>query len=97
MLETYAIYDEKFHEVHELQKFVESNKKAALEKNDFYIVLQPKCDIHTGEVVGAEALVRWRSIDNKRNCRQASLYLYLKRMALLLLLTDMYGKKHVKY
>lgn len=66
MLETYAIYDEKFHEVHELQKFVESNKKAALEKNDFYIVLQPKCDIHTGEVVGAEALVRWRSIDNKK-------------------------------
>ncbi len=66
MLETYAVYDEKFHEMHELQKFVESNKKSALEKNDFYILLQPKCDIHTGEVVGAEALVRWRTLENQK-------------------------------
>ena len=66
VLETYAVYDEKFHEMHELQKFVESNKKSALEKNDFYILLQPKCNIHTGEVVGAEALVRWRTLEDKK-------------------------------
>lgn len=60
LLQTYAIYDEKFDENHKVQKFVESNKIAALENNDFYILLQPKCDINTGEVVGAEALVRWR-------------------------------------
>ncbi|MCI6580776.1 MAG: EAL domain-containing protein [Oscillospiraceae bacterium] len=60
LLRTYAIYDEKFDENHRVQKFVESNKISALENNDFYILLQPKCDINTGEVVGAEALVRWR-------------------------------------
>jgi len=60
LLQTYAVYDEKFDENHKVQKFVESNKISALENNDFYILLQPKCDIFTGDVVGAEALVRWR-------------------------------------
>lgn len=60
LLQIYALYDEKFDENHKVQKFVESNKIAALENNDFYILLQPKCDIFSGEVVGAEALVRWR-------------------------------------
>ena len=59
-LEIYAVYDEKFDENHKVQKFVESNKITALENRDFYIVLQPKCNIFTGEVVGAEALVRWK-------------------------------------
>ena len=60
LLQIYAVYDEKFDENHKVQKFVESNKITALENNDFYIVLQPKCNIFTGEVVGAEALVRWK-------------------------------------
>ncbi len=60
LLEIYAEYDKKFEEKHEIQKFVESNKNTALQNKDFYIQLQPKCNIHTGEVVGAEALVRWR-------------------------------------
>ena len=60
LLQIYAIYDEKFDENHKVQKFVESNKITALENNDFYIVLQPKCNIFSGEVVGAEALVRWK-------------------------------------
>ncbi|MBR6924828.1 MAG: diguanylate cyclase, partial [Oscillospiraceae bacterium] len=60
LLQIYAIYDEKFDENHKVQKFVESNKITALENHDFYIVLQPKCNIFTGEVVGAEALVRWK-------------------------------------
>lgn len=60
LLEIYAEYDKKFEEMHEIQKFVESQKNTALQNRDFYIQLQPKCNIHTGEVVGAEALVRWR-------------------------------------
>ncbi|WP_044974164.1 EAL domain-containing protein [Ruminococcus sp. HUN007] len=60
LLQIYAIYDEKFDENHKVQKFVESNKITALENHDFYIVLQPKCNIFSGEVVGAEALVRWK-------------------------------------
>lgn len=32
---------------------------AALENHEFKVYLQPKCNMHTGLVVGAEALVRW--------------------------------------
>lgn len=60
VLECYAIYDEKYEAKHKMQKFVESQKLTALENRDFYIMLQPKCDINTGETIGAEALVRWK-------------------------------------
>lgn len=63
VLECYAVYDEKYEAKHQMQKFVESQKLSALENKDFYIMLQPKCDIMTGETVGAEALVRWRDHD----------------------------------
>lgn len=33
--------------------------RAALENEDFYIHLQPKVSLSTGEITGAEALVRW--------------------------------------
>lgn len=60
VLECYAVYDDKYEAKHQMQKFVESQKLSALENRDFYIMLQPKCDIMTGETIGAEALVRWR-------------------------------------
>lgn len=63
MLVTYAIYNEKFDENHKTQKFVESHKQIALDSGHFFIMLQPKCNIDTGEVVGAESLVRWKNPD----------------------------------
>lgn len=63
LLETYAVYDEALNIQHADQKFIESQKQVALDNNQFYIVLQPKCDIDTGKVVGAEALVRWKHPD----------------------------------
>lgn len=60
MLQVYAEYDDKFKEHHIVQKFVESSKQMALNNHEFFIQLQPKCDITTGEVVGAESLVRWK-------------------------------------
>ena len=33
---------------------------SALESGQFEFYLQPKCSIDTGNIVGAEALVRWR-------------------------------------
>jgi len=65
LLKIYEIYDDEFKENHNTQKFVESNKQEALENREFFIQLQPKCNIATGEVVGAESLVRWNISDRK--------------------------------
>ncbi len=42
----------------ELNLLIEARE--GLERRQFFIVLQPKCNIKTGQVVGGEALVRWR-------------------------------------
>lgn len=42
------------------QMHLAANMKKALENDEFIAYLQPKTDLKTGEIVGAEALVRWR-------------------------------------
>ncbi len=61
LLKTYAFYNNEFDDKHKELKFIESQKQIALDNNQFCIYLQPKCDINTGEILGAEALVRWKS------------------------------------
>lgn len=39
---------------------IENNLQAALERQDFHMVLQPKFRLSDGKVAGAEALVRWQ-------------------------------------
>ena len=45
------------------EKQIENTMEAALNHGDFAVYLQPKCDFATGEMRGAEALVRWKSAD----------------------------------
>ena len=58
-------YDLDLHQEEILQNYVESHMNQALEAGEFKMYLQPKFDLKTGELAGAEALVRWISEDGK--------------------------------
>ena len=45
----------------EEQMVMENHLRRALGNHELYLVYQPKIDIHTDKIVGAEALVRWRN------------------------------------
>ena len=54
-----AFYDEALRTKLLNDKKIEDEMYSALEKNEFVMYLQPKFDMHTLQVVGSEALVRW--------------------------------------
>lgn len=39
---------------------LEHHLRRAVELNEFFLVYQPKVDIHTGDIIGVEALLRWQ-------------------------------------
>lgn len=56
-----GIYDEKLRQKRLKQKTVERLMQKALANGEFQIWFQPKYDIRTHEIIGAEALARWQS------------------------------------
>lgn len=60
ILTNIVFYKEQFKESLYNRKFIEENMQAAIEKRQFMMYLQPKYSIAKNEIVGAEALVRWR-------------------------------------
>lgn len=52
-------YDTKLHKQEMLQNYIESHMHQALQDKEFHMFLQPKIDLKTGTLGGAEALVRW--------------------------------------
>lgn len=56
-------YDEQTHRSEELVNYVNSHMQQALEDREFKVYLQPKMDLNTGKIGGAEALVRWITAD----------------------------------
>ncbi|MCM1100424.1 MAG: EAL domain-containing protein [Clostridium sp.] len=60
ILSNIAFYKEQFKESLYNRKFIEENMQAAITERQFMMYLQPKYSIARNEIIGAEALVRWR-------------------------------------
>ena len=58
---TFVYYEEKLRQSGEHVKMVRQKFRAAMEAEEFKVYYQPKVDINTRKMVGAEALCRWFS------------------------------------
>lgn len=61
----YVEFDQQMLERMEWDISVESNFQNALNNREFIINLQPKYSVHSQQIVGAEALVRWKTRDGE--------------------------------
>lgn len=61
ILTNILFYREQFKDNLYNRKFIEENMQAAIEERQFMMYLQPKYSISQNEIVGAEALVRWKN------------------------------------
>ena len=58
---TYSFFTKEMNDIM-LRRFeIEEQLSSALERDEFSVYYQPKINIRTGSVVGAEALIRWRN------------------------------------
>lgn len=61
ILTNILFYREQFKDNLYNRKFIEENMQAAIEERQFMMYLQPKYSISQNEIIGAEALVRWKN------------------------------------
>ncbi|MEK6806839.1 MAG: EAL domain-containing protein [Pseudomonadota bacterium] len=61
--ERYLFYTQEIGATFSEKLNLESQLRRAIEKNEFVLYYQPKVDLRSGTIVGAEALIRWNSPD----------------------------------
>jgi diguanylate cyclase (GGDEF)-like protein len=60
-----AMYDKSLHERITKENMIENKMQNAITNEEFVVYLQPKIDLKSLKICGAEALVRWRLPDGK--------------------------------
>jgi diguanylate cyclase len=58
--DTFSFFTNELQLIAKEQHTLESNLRHALERNEYKLVYQPKANLITGEIVGVEALLRWK-------------------------------------
>jgi diguanylate cyclase len=61
--EHYALYDPEFHRKDRVKRSLEAMLRVAMQDNNLQIHFQPKADLQSGAIVGAESLLRWTPAD----------------------------------
>lgn len=56
-----CMYNETMHQEEQLRQYIEANMHRALAESEYQVYLQPKMNLHTGQIDSAEALVRWQT------------------------------------
>ncbi|RUM66034.1 MAG: hypothetical protein DSZ05_04995 [Sulfurospirillum sp.] len=56
----FKFYSHTMRLLREEELYLRNGLKEALEKREFYLLYQPQVDIHSGKIIGAEALIRWK-------------------------------------
>lgn len=59
----FQFFDDKTEHLRDIQSFIESHMKQALEDGEFCMYLQPQKNLETGRIEDAEVLVRWIRAD----------------------------------
>ena len=57
---TYRFFDEEMDDEAVEHLLMRSGLRRALERGEFVLHYQPQIDLHTGQIIGAEALLRWQ-------------------------------------
>lgn len=57
---TFEYYTKEFSIKHNERIILENSLKFAMERNEFYLLYQPKVDMLTHKMMGVEALIRWK-------------------------------------
>lgn len=64
VIENFTMYDSNMRIQHENEERIENGIEKAISNKDLLVLYQPKINLETGKIQGAEALVRWKTKNN---------------------------------